>query len=154
MKKILYTFLFISFLFACNSNEPTMDSFKWLEGNWKGTMGDTAYLFEKWNNPDGKQWKGLGGMVINGDTVFCEKIAIHQKADGLYYGAETVENKDEVHFKYIGTQNDSVIFENKAHDFPQQIVYYYKTPNHLYAHVVGTQNGKYRKEIFEFDREP
>jgi len=137
---------------ACKTDKLNLGSFKWLEGNWKSQFSDTSYFFEQWNLLNDSAWTGVGGMVVNTDTVFAEEILVHQKGTNFYYRASVPENNDGVDFKYMGLINDSAVFENKAHDFPQQIVYYYKTPNRLYAHIVGFDKGKYRKEVFELEK--
>jgi len=141
----------ILFLFSCNTNNNTV-SFQWLEGKWEGKINDSMLIFEEWNTSNDKILSGTGGMCVKNDTVFAEKIFILKKDNNYYYRAEVKENEQPVDFAYMQTTNDSIVFENTTHDFPQRIVYYYKTAGKLYAHIDGTIKGKYRKEIFEYDK--
>jgi hypothetical protein len=150
MKRLI--FLFSLFLFACNSATDKSTSFKWLEGKWQGKVNDSTYIFENWNNVNQELIKGTGGMCIHSDTVFSEKISIYKEDNNFYYRADVSENEEPIDFLYKPNENDSVVFENLQHDFPQRIVYYYKTLNKLYAHIEGTIEGKYRKEIFEYEK--
>jgi len=143
----------VSVLVACQAEKTDLNSFQWLKGDWKAQFSDTSYFFEKWTMANDTSWTGIGGMVVNSDTIFAEQILVHQQKNDFYYRANVSENNGGVDFKYLGLINDSAVFENKAHDFPQQIVYYYKTPNRLYAHIAGFDKGKYRKEVFELQKE-
>ncbi len=151
MKKLLL-FSTVLLLLSCGNSKTDSVSFSWIEGNWQGNLNDSMLVFENWK-PNGKDiYKGLGGMCIHNDTVFAERISIFKKDGSYYYSADVQENETAIDFKFMGEMNDSVIFENKEHDFPQRIVYYYKTSNKLYAYIDGIVNNKYRKEIFEYTK--
>jgi len=149
MKQLFYVLIF--FLFACNTPDNVV-SFKWLEGKWEGKINDSISIFEQWSASTSDILNGTGGMCVLNDTVFSENISIIKKEGNYFYRAEVRENEKAVDFAYTKTMNDSIVFENTTHDFPQRIVYYYKTANKLYAHIDGIIKGKYRKEIFEYEK--
>lgn len=146
MKQLLSIITLFVF-FSCSNPAPEETSFSWLEGEWKGMESDTAYFFENWKT-SGEALNGVGGMVINNDTVFFEQISIIKKENDHYYRVIGEGNEAPVDFKYIGLKNDTAVFENKAHDFPQRIVYYYKENGKLFAMIDGVMDGKYQKQNF------
>ncbi len=150
--RFLFYLILITLLFSCNSNKKDISQFNWIIGYWEGRPDDSTAIFEKWQLENSDLITGIGGMLIYNDTVFAEKISIVKKENSFYYRADVSENETPVDFKYLGLTNDSAIFENKLHDFPQRVVYYFNTKNKMYAHVDGISNGKYRKEIFEFEK--
>lgn len=150
--RFLFYLIFIPLLFSCNRNQKDITQFNWIIGYWEGRPDDSTTIFEKWQLENDHLITGIGGMLIYNDTVFAEKISIVKKENGYYYRADVSENETSVDFKYLGLTNDSAIFENKLHDFPQRVVYYFNIKNKMYAYVDGVSNGKYRKEIFEFEK--
>jgi hypothetical protein len=65
----------------------------------------------------------MGSMTQGGKIVFAEKLKIEKREGTLYYIA-TVQDQNEgkeVLFKYQGDLNDTYVFENKEHDWPQKM---------------------------------
>lgn len=149
--RFLFYFVLCIIFFSCNSSKKNISQFNWIVGSWEGNLNDSTIIFEKWQLENDSLIKGVGGMIIHNDTVFFEKVSILQKGNDFYYRADVSENETFVDFKYLGLINDSAIFENKLHDFPQRVIYYH-IQNGMYAYVDGMSNGKYRKENFEFEK--
>ncbi len=145
--KPLLSLITLFVLFSCSPSKNEEASFTWLEGEWKGMETDSSYFFENWKATE-TGWDGVGGMVMNDDTVFFEAIAIIKKENDFYYHVVGEGNEAPVDFKYLGIIKDTAVFENRTHDFPQRIVYYFKEQGKLFAMVDGQLDGKYQKQEF------
>jgi hypothetical protein len=126
------------------------DDFKKLHklgGTW--TMKtDKGVLNESWELNNDSLMLGKTYDVIGRDTIPKEIMRLEFKKNDITYNPVVVdENRDKpIIFKLISTANNQYIFENKNHDFPQQIIYDITPGNELLASVNGqTRNGK--KEI-------
>ncbi|MFL5765409.1 MAG: DUF6265 family protein [Bacteroidia bacterium] len=151
MKKvILFTIVIFSGLCSC-SKKQEWGEYTWLEGKWTGTTDGTVF-FEEWQPLDGKAMHGIGGAIVGNDTVFSEQVSIEEREDGFYYIAAVQENKAPVSFKFTGYKNDSMVFENPQHDFPQRIVYFRRPDGTVYACVDGKNFGKYNREEFNLSK--
>jgi hypothetical protein len=153
MKKVLCCSLlgFVLVFSAC-SRKADLRSFAWLEGKWVGRY-DTVPIFEQWKPADGKIMYGRGGVLSEKDTVFAEKISIEEREDGLYYIAVVKGNPGAAEFKFTGFKNDTAVFENPEHDFPQRVLYFKDGESTFYACVDGKFNGKYVKEEFKYKKD-
>lgn len=147
----LFTFIIgLLLLTSCASNTVDIKKFAWLQGKWEGSYNEMQ-TFEEWQPMNGKSMSGNGGVLSGTDTMFVEKIKMEQRDGVLYYSATVPGNTGPVEFKFTGFINDSTIFENPEHDFPQRIVYF-KNASGFYACVDGIRLGKYAKEEFNFKK--
>jgi hypothetical protein len=136
---------------SCNRPEADITSFAWLEGKWVGKY-DTVPIFEQWKPPDGNIMRGRGGVLSGKDTVFSERINIEQRGHDLYYIAIVGHNREPAEFKFTGYKEDTAVFENPAHDFPQRVLYYKNSDGTVYACVDGKYKGRYVKEEFNYKK--
>jgi hypothetical protein len=72
----------------------------------------------------------------------------------LYYRVLTIgqSQRDIISFKLVQENDNVYVFENKAHDFPQQIIYTQVNQDSLYAKIEGYENGTFRREGFPMKR--
>jgi hypothetical protein len=95
---------------------------------------------------------GLSYEIRNNDTVSFETIRLELINDEIFY-IPNVRNQNQgkqVRFKLISF-DDTAVFENKKHDFPQRIYYSIKD-DMLEAAIEGESNGKTKKIPFTFYR--
>ena len=156
-KKINASFIivFVAFLSCNQSNiKSTSDSntsdFKWIVGKWTNNTDSNAIFFENWSVNSFGNYNGVSYILSKKDTVFYESIQLNNSDSGIFYSvAVNNQNKAQaVHFKLVSTKNQTYIFENKKHDFPQSITYQYKAPDTLNAWIEGTVKGNLKKESF------
>lgn len=158
--------------FLCSCNSTTMDETKqsqlagsnsglkkieklnWLAGSWKN-ISENSTLIENWTKINDSLYSGNSFVIENKDTVFSEKISLQLIGADLFYIPAVADqnNGQPVSFKLISDGNEEFIFENKEHDFPQQIVYKNPRPDSLYARIEGMVQGVFRKEEFFMKRE-
>lgn len=155
MKKLLFFAVIIAISSSCGKYGGT--SFKWLKGRWE-QHSPTDTVTESWEKLDNGVYEGMGSMTQNGRIVFSEKMQIAKREGTLYYIATVPDQNGgkEVLFKYQGDLEDTYVFENKEHDWPQRIMYHYipsyKAQDSIIATVEGMQNGKMRKEVFRYGK--
>ena len=150
MRKFIL-FLFCFALFSCGNKNVSISDFSWLQGKWEGSSDD-LYCFEQWQSFSGNSMNGIGGAVSGKDTIFSEKIKIEQRGEDVFYIPTVKENGGAVDFKFTGYKNDSIVFENPLHDFPQRIVYFKLPNNQLYACIDGFKKGKYVRVGFSYKK--
>ena len=150
MKKFFFLFFCLS-LFACSDKKITISDFAWLEGKWTGAADEMAF-YEEWQSIDGNSMSGKGGATSGMDTVFSEKLKMEQRGEDLFYIPSVQENGGAVDFKFTGYKNDSIVFENPQHDFPQRIVYFRLPNDKLYACIDGIEKGKYNRIAFSYQK--
>lgn len=108
---------------------------------------------EFWEQSNDSTYKGNSYMLGNGDTLFSEKLSLELRADGIYYVPVTSNQNDEkpVLFKLVKDSlvaANTLVFENKLHDFPQRIVYEHPHADTIKARIEGVSKGKTRVEYF------
>jgi hypothetical protein len=145
---LLCTYLLVQT--ACsNSSTADIDKMQWLIGEWE-SRDDSSMLYESWKKENGFTLYGNAYAIENGDTTFSEYARIIKKGDKIYYSV-TVNNETTTDFLLI-ENDDTLIFENKQHDFPQRIIYTRNTADSLYARTEGMVDGAYMKEEFRYGR--
>ncbi|MBB2146212.1 hypothetical protein GM921_11995 [Pedobacter sp. LMG 31464] len=155
MKKYLILLVFgVAFHLSANAQKnSSLQQFSFILGNWemKTTKGK---ITESWvqNKVElsGKSYR----HTLNGDSVLMETLLI-KKINGNFYYCSNVNgqnNGETVNFKLISTENNTFVFENATHDFPQRIVYQNLGKDELLAWIEGERNGKKGKSEFRYQR--
>ena len=108
-------------------------------------------ITEMWMKPAGTSIFGTGRTVRNGKTVDFEFMRIEQRPDGIYFVAQPKANAVETPFKLIRSTLNEVVFENKAHDFPQRVIYRFNGTT-MTGLIEGDQNGKFVGIDFPMNR--
>jgi hypothetical protein len=158
MKKVILLFGFISILFSCTNDQEkrsvdSLQRMEWLLGEWKSMDGDFVST-EHWKRVSQDLYSGVSMTTKGADTVFHEHITLQRTGEDIFYivKVEGQNNEQPVPFKFIGTRDGEFTFENKEHDFPQQIIYKNPQPDMLVARISGVREGKTLSEDFSFVR--
>jgi hypothetical protein len=119
---------------------PAADSLGWMAGAWAGRDGDVE-MEEVWTAPRGGTLIGLHRDVRGPKTVSFEFLRIETTADGLVYQASPM-GRPATPFKLVEGGPRRAVFERKAHDFPQRILYWLDEQGALHARIEGPQGGR------------
>jgi hypothetical protein len=135
----------------CYTQTPLAD-FKVMAGCWESRDDSKKLLIsEQWMSPAGTSILGIGRTVKNEKTTDWEFMRIEQRPDGIFYVAKPKANSAETDFKLISTDESRFVFENKAHDFPQRVIYTV-TKDSFTGRIEGEMNGKSRGIDFPMNR--
>jgi hypothetical protein len=125
----------------------------WLSGSWSGRSPDGIFG-EGWELVNDSVYHGKGYFIVGKDTVSSESLRLVQEGTQLFY-EPTVKNQNggkAVRFEMTSLSENTVVFENPSHDFPQKINYTLVNPDSLVAEISGEIEGKHRSEVFAMAR--
>lgn len=153
MKKALIILSFILIQLSAIAQKANIKHFSFLTGGWE-MKTKTGKIVERWQKHQDSLIGSSHKYNAKGDSVLTETIVL-KKIKGTWHFCVTgyeKGNKGKTNFKLISTANNTFTFENKAHDFPQQIVYQNKGKTQLLAWIEGEIGGKKRKMEFPYNR--
>lgn len=149
MKKIVS---FLIFCFVINSAKAqNIKDFNFMLGKWQMKT-------EKGKNTE--TWVSKGDSLVGESYSYVDSVrtltesVIIKKIKGTWSFCVTgyeKGNEGTTIFKLISSKNDSLVFENKAHDFPQRI-YYVNGDGYLKAWIEGEINGEKKQIYFTYRR--
>lgn len=153
MKKYLILFVFAFAQLSANAQKVNLNQFAFLTGTWelKTAKGKVTESWVKSKDSlNGKSYR----HSLNGDSVLSEAVVIKKINNVLHYCVTGFEqnNLGTTNFKLVSSNNNTFIFENKEHDFPQRIVYQNKGKAQLLAWIEGEIDGKKMKSEFPYTR--
>ncbi len=126
------------------------DKLEWIKGTWIINT-PPIYAEEKWTwNED--RYIANGFMTNNEDTVFVEKLTIKAVKDDLFLSAKVKDqnNNKEVFFKLISNSPDSLLFENKRHNYPNYIEYVLQPDSSIIARAYGIKKGTKKGDLLHY----
>ena len=132
-----------------------IETASWLIGTWSGPSTEKGTNYETWKKYNDTTFVGSSFSIQHDDTIPSESIRLVQQGEEVSY-VPTVEGQNSdlpVAFKLIFMDSVKMIFENKTHDFPQNISYQKISQDSLVAEISGTIKGTYHAEQFPMRRE-
>ncbi|HET7436052.1 MAG TPA: DUF6265 family protein [Thermoanaerobaculia bacterium] len=123
---------------------------RWLAGCWSAD-GEQLGSVEQWLAPAGGTLLGMSRTVRDGKTVESEFMQIEER-DGTLVFIATPSGQSRAEFRAIELTASRVVFENRAHDFPQRVIYERVAPTKLRARIEGAKNGKSKGIDFPMTR--
>jgi hypothetical protein len=135
---------------AAGRESPSIARLSWLAGCWERT-GDGRHVEEQWMAPRGGTMLGMGRTVTGGSTSEHEQMQIREEGGRLIFTAKP-SGQAEASFVSLEVADSSVVFENKAHDFPQRIIYRLQPDGSLLARIEGERGGKQQGVDFSMSR--
>jgi Domain of unknown function (DUF6265) len=121
----------------------------WLQGCWESTT-PTRSVEESWTTARGGSMIGVGRTIRDGKMIAYEMIVLREQGDRLAYEAHP-SGQPAATFFSTRISASELVFENPAHDFPQEVGYR-RDGDSLLAWIRGTQNGKERRVEFPYTR--
>ena len=114
----------------------------WLQGCWQLATADQI-IEEQWMSPRGGSMLGMSRTVRDGKLAAYETMLIRERGPALAFEARP-SGQPEATFVSTSIAESAVVFENAAHDFPQQIGYRLEE-GALLAWIAGSVKGKPRR---------
>jgi Domain of unknown function (DUF6265) len=127
--------------------KATLGDLSWLTGCWEGRQGD-AILEEIWSKPGGGSMLGLGRTLKESRTASFEFMQFREENGSLVFLPQP-QGGARVSFPLKDSFGGRLTFENKAHDFPQRVIYEQKGKGLLLAAIEGTYQGKEEREEYQ-----
>jgi hypothetical protein len=122
-----------------------------MSGCWTMSRGPLI-IEEHWSKPAGGTMLGFSRTLKGGRMVFHEFMRIQESDRGIQYVARIGPESAGTPFSLTRLSEGAAEFENKAHDFPQKIVYRLVSSGELHARIEGMDKGKPRAEAFPMKR--
>jgi hypothetical protein len=123
----------------------------WMEGRWAGSA-DGIDMEEHWTSAAGGALIGMHKDVKGTRMTSFEFLRIESTPrDGLVYFASP-RAAPATAFVLVELDDKRAVFENKAHDFPQRILYWLDAAGALHARVEGTLKGSPQAEEWTWTR--
>jgi hypothetical protein len=117
----------------------------WMEGRWGGTAFGID-MEEQWSSAAGGALIGMHKDVKGGRMTSFEFMRIDSTPqEGIVYFASP-RSAPVTPFTLLELGDKRVVFENKAHDFPQRILYWLDATGALHARIEGTLKGSPESE--------
>jgi hypothetical protein len=135
---------------ATSAAAPRLDSLAWMAGSWVSDSAGTR-TEEHWTAPIGGLMVGMNRLVIGGQARAFEFMHIREQGDTIVYLAQP-SGRPATPFTMIELGNRRAMFENRAHDFPQRIIYWLAPDGSLKARVEGTVKGAEQYEEYGWQR--
>lgn len=150
MRKIFSGFCVIFLMAAGAAKADGVDSLGWLSGCWIMTR-DGRLTEETWLKPAGGIAVGVGRTLHDGVLRQFEFMRIDVQ-NGVVTFTAIPSGQASASFPAVSQTSNQIVFENKAHDFPQKITYRSPGTDRLYAAIEGPLNGTVRTIEFNYNR--
>lgn len=134
---------------AVLSAQTPITRVSWLQGCWRLNVNGQT-VDEQWMAPDGGAMLGTSRTVKAGRLVEYEFVLLRERDGALVYEAHP-SGQAGGEFPLKSVDDDSVTFENPAHDFPQRIGYR-RQGDRLNAWIEGTLDGRSQRAEFPYAR--
>ncbi|MEO1524675.1 MAG: DUF6265 family protein [Planctomycetota bacterium] len=127
---------------ALGEDSPSLDSIRWVLGDWTREKEKTANR-EKWKDIGGGVFRGIGSVVgrENGKVRSQESLLLVEMSGEIFYLAKVKQNPRPIAFKLTDFSNTHAIFENPDHDFPKRLEYRLREPGMMDVKVTGADGG-------------
>ena len=123
--------------------------FGWMVGSWVRTS-KAETVRETWEVSGPQTLLGIGRTERLGRPTFEERMTIHTTSAGATFTAE-LPGQPPTTFDMRAGRPGVAMFENKAHDFPQRVIYR-RCGQDLCARIEGVMDGKVASESWRYRR--
>jgi hypothetical protein len=143
----------VALAMACETGRaqtsPGIERAAWLQGCWELTT-PTRTVEEIWTTAKGGSMIGVSRTIRDGKLAEYEMNVLREQGERLAYEAHP-SGQPAATFLSTSIGASELIFENPAHEFPQQIGYRFEG-DALLAWIRGTQKGQERRLEFPYKR--
>jgi len=143
MKIIVLLFLFAINVFAQDDSILML-----FPGKWQMDV-ENVEVYEEWQIVNENELVGISYNIKDGVKEISENLYLKKFADQWAYVA-VPKNQNIALFALIEHSPKKFIFENKEHDFPQNISYEFHKDGRMTAAIQGEVNGEIKRKEFSF----
>ena len=129
---------------------PGVEGLGWMEGTWTGEK-DGVWTEETWTSPRGGALLGAHRDVKGARMVSWEFLRLQATEAGIVYFASP-RSAPPTPFTMVESGVKRAVFENKAHDFPQRILYWLDASGALHARIEGPKGDRTLAEEWVWTR--
>ena len=140
--------ILVALLAAAAAGAPTEPP-AWLAGTWRQAR-KVQTVTEMWLAPQDGAMAGVTLTTSPSRPARAEYAKITREPAGLTYTA-VVGAQPPVPFVVVAAAGGWLVFENKAHDFPQRVAYR-RCDADLCAAIEGVVNGKLERREWRYSR--
>jgi hypothetical protein len=123
----------------------------WMEGHWLSAQGGVE-MEELWTSPSGGALIGMHKDVKGAHMTSFEFLRVDSTPEGGLAYFASPRSAPVTSFALIELGEKRAVFENRAHDFPQRILYWMAAPGELHARIEGTMKGSLASEEWTFTK--
>ena len=134
---------------AAHAEPAGIQRLAWLAGCWSLTNGERT-VDEQWTAPRAASMQGMSRTIRADKLVAYEAVIVRERGDLLDYEVIPSGQAKTV-FSSISIDDNSVVFENLQHDFPQRVAYR-RNGDQLLAWIEGPRNGAVRRVEYPYRR--
>lgn len=138
---------------SCQTSADQFKQLQQLAGLWSMETRK-GLLYEAWEIVSPGEMTGSSYRLNGNDTVYLERVRLIDSSSAIYYvPIVTGQNQGKpVYFRLQPVANGVFVFENKAHDYPQRVIYKFTDANHIDARIEGERQGKLVGSDFPYKR--
>jgi len=127
-----------------------VEKLAWMAGTWAQDTGTTT-VRETWLSPKDGTMAGVSQTNRFGKPAFVEYMKISAESAGATFTA-TIPGQPPTAFVLISGLDGEATFENKAHDFPQRVIYR-RCGVDLCGRIEGSVGGKLQYQDWRYLRQ-
>ncbi len=134
-------------------SEEYLAMFDWLPGEWRARTGQTVTV-ERWQRTARDTFAGIGLSEDpgTGEQREFERLELTARSGRWQYIATVAHNAGPIAFDLVSSDQDRMVFENLAHDFPRRIVYLQRDENHYRVEASDARDDGGRGFALDFTR--
>jgi hypothetical protein len=152
MKRVLFGAAAIALIAGGAPAEPAkVADLGWMAGTWVQAGENGAVTRETWLPAQDGLAAGASVASRPGRKPFREFMTLHDAPEGPVFTA-FIDGQPPTPFTLVSSDAGRFVFENKAHDFPQRVIYQ-RCGQDLCAAVEGEIDGKARTQTWRYTRE-
>lgn len=153
MKNLYLIFALIAVSFYVSAQKPSSKTFNFLVGKWE-MKTKNGKIVERWKKHRDSLTGTSHKFNATGDSILTEAVVLKKIKGEWHFCVTGYEkgNEGRTDFKLVTSVDSTFTFENKQHDFPQQITYQNKGKEELLAWIEGEIGGKKRKIEFPYKK--
>jgi hypothetical protein len=140
----------ISLALAAPASAAEVGQLSWIVGTWRWDSGGGGTVTEAWQAPVGGAMSGVTTTERPGKPAAIEPMKISAEPAGLTFTAMPADEPP-TPFVLLPGKPGEAVFENKAHDFPQRVIYR-RCGADLCARIEGMLNGKLESQDWRYTR--